>query len=106
MSYKAINMENYIVKEGLEVLIPKYFKGKDNFIEEAFRAILRSNPGLRVNVAIDLYLKEKISLAKAAELAGVTTIEFKDILAERGIKRVIEGKKIGDIDRKIEEVFG
>ncbi len=99
-------MESYIVKEGLEVLIPKYFKGKKEFMEEAFRTILRSNPGLKVNVAIDLYIKEKISLAKAAELAGVTTIEFKDILMERGIKRVIKGEKIEDINQKIEEVFG
>jgi predicted HTH domain antitoxin len=99
-------MEKYIVKEGLEVLIPKYFKGKNEFMEEAFRAILRSNPGLRVNVAIDLYLKEKISLAKAAELAGFTTIEFKDVLAERGIKRVIKGERIEDVDRKIKEALG
>jgi len=98
-------MANYIVSEGLNFLIPKYFKNKTELLNEAVKLILRSNWAIRVELAIDLYFKEKVSLAKAAEIAGVTTIEFKDILAERGYKRVVEGDTIEEIDRKIEEAF-
>jgi len=56
-------------------------------------------------MAISLYIKEKISLSKAAEIAIVTTVEYKEILAEKGYRRVIEGESIEEIDRKIEKVF-
>ena len=49
---------------------------------------------------------KKTFLAESAEIAGLTTIEFKEILADRGLKREIEGDEIEEIDRKIKEVFG
>jgi len=36
------------------------------------------------------YREGKASIGRAAEIAGVTTIEFKDMLADRGIVREIE----------------
>jgi predicted HTH domain antitoxin len=99
-------MSEYIVNEGLNFLIPRYFKNKTELLEEAVKLILRSNMAIRVELAINLYLAEKASLAKAAEIAGVTTPEFKEILAERGYRRVVEGDTIEKIDRKIKEVFG
>ena len=36
-------------------------------------------------IAVTLYKVEKISLAKAAEIAGVSSIEMKKILVEKGI---------------------
>ena len=36
-------------------------------------------------IAVTLYKAEKISLAKAAEIAGVSSIEMKKILVEKGI---------------------
>ena len=99
-------MGEYIVNEGLNFLIPKYFKNKTELLEEAVKLVLRSNMAIRVELAINLYLAEKVSLAKAAEVAGVTTPEFKEILAERGYKRVVEGDTIEEIDRKIKEAFG
>ena len=95
-----------MLNEGLKFLIPKYFKNKTELLEEAVKLILRSNMGIRVELAINLYLSEKASLAKAAEIAGVTTPEFKEILSERGYKRVVEGDTIEEIDKKIKEVFG
>ena len=49
---------------------------------------------------------KKTSLAKSAETAGLATIEFKEILADRGLKREIERDYIEKIDMKIKEVFG
>ena len=55
---------------------------------------------------VKVYKNKKASLAKSAEIAGLTTIEFKEVLADRGVKREIEGDEIAEIDKKIKEVFG
>jgi len=99
-------MAEYLTDEGLKFLIPRYFKNKSELLDEAVKLILRSNQSIRVELAINLYVREKASLAKAAEMAGVTTPEFKEILAEKGYKRVVEGDSIEMIDQKINEVFG
>lgn len=39
----------------------------------------------KMEIAVTLYKAEKISLAKAAEIAGVSFIEMKKILVEKGI---------------------
>lgn len=99
-------MTEYLTDEGLKFLIPRYFKNKSELLDEAVKLILRSNQAIRVELAVNLYVQEKVSLAKAAEISGVTTPEFKDILAEKGYKRVVEGDSIEKIDQKIKEVFG
>jgi len=99
-------MAEYLTDEGLKFLIPRYFKNKSELLDEAVKLILRSNQSIRVELAINLYVREKASLAKAAEMAGITTPEFKEILAEKGYKRVVEGDSIEKIDQKINEVFG
>jgi len=95
-----------LTKEGFKLLIPHYYKSKEDLLDEAFRIIIRNNPRIRIELALELYKNKKASLAKSAEIAGLTTIEFKEILADRGIKREIEGDEIAEIDVKIKEVFG
>ena len=51
------------------------------------------------------HTNEKMSLAKSGEIADLTAIEFKAILADK-LKREIEGAEIEEIDRKIKEIFG
>ncbi|NOR47187.1 MAG: hypothetical protein GQ533_03965 [Methanosarcinaceae archaeon] len=99
-------MSEYLTDEGLKFLIPKYYKNKSEFLDEAVKLVLRSNQTIRLEMAISIYSRKKASLAKAAEIAGVTTPEFKEILAEKGYKRVVEGDSIEEIDRTIKEVFG
>jgi len=95
-----------LTKEGLKLLIPYYYKSEEDLVEDAFRIIIRNKPRIRIELALELYKNKKASLAKSAEIAGLTTIEFKEILADRGIKREIEGDEIAEIDKKIKEVFG
>jgi predicted HTH domain antitoxin len=45
---------------------------------------------IRVELALELYKTSEASLAKSAELAGLTTGAFEKLLADRGIKREIE----------------
>lgn len=63
------------------------YRNKEEFMEEAFRALLEKRPELRIELAVEKYKSEKVSLNKAVEIAGVSPEEFKEILKERGIKR-------------------
>jgi len=45
---------------------------------------------IRVELALERYRTNEASLAKSAELAGLTTVEFKKLLADRGIAGEME----------------
>ncbi len=47
---------------------------------------------IRVELALERYKTNESSLAKSAELAGLTTVEFKKLIADRGIAMEIDGK--------------
>ncbi len=80
-----------------------YYSSELDVIKDAIRSLFRENAELKVNAAIELYKEEEVSLSKAAEMAGVTTIEFKDLLGKRGIIREIEARPAAEIDRKIKK---
>lgn len=66
-----------------------YYSSIDEAIKDAFMTLLNVRPDLKISAAIELYKEEEISLSRAAEMAGVSTIEFKNILANKGIIRKI-----------------
>jgi len=76
----------YSAESFQKVLVPKYYKSRNALIEDAFRALLNLKPGLKVEVAVEFYLREDISLSKAAEIAGMDIESFKDLLKARGLK--------------------
>ncbi|MCX9011439.1 MAG: UPF0175 family protein [Candidatus Methanoperedens sp.] len=93
------------LSEELDILVKKgYYPSKSDLLRDAFRALLNTKAELRVSLAIELYLKEKVSIARAAELAGMTTIEFKEVIAGRGIVRETEGKSVKEIDKKLKKL--
>lgn len=55
----------------------------------AYRSLLAMRPELKAELAILLYSQEEVSLGRAAELAGLSREEFKDLLNARGIERRI-----------------
>ena len=67
-------------------MVPKYYKSRDALIDDAFRALLNLKPGLKVEIGLELYLREEVSLSKAAEIAGMDIESFKDLLKARGLK--------------------
>lgn len=67
------------------------YNSREELIKDALRALLSMRPGLRIEIAIDLYKNEKVSLWKAAEIAGLCMEEFKDLLASRSIKIEVGG---------------
>jgi len=82
-----------------------YYARIDDAIKDAFRTLLNAKPDLRVAAAVELYKEGEVSLGKAAEIAGVTTIEFKDILADRGIKREVGSRSVEELKRGVELIM-
>jgi predicted HTH domain antitoxin len=61
------------------------YKDEQEVIEEGVRHILRSHPEYRIEIAIKRYKEEAVSLGKAADLAGISLEEMKEILKTRGV---------------------
>lgn len=80
-----------------------YYSNKSEVIKNAVISLFRENTELNVTVAIELYKKEEVSLSKAAEIAGMTTIEFKEILGNRGFTREIEARPAEEMDEKLKK---
>jgi predicted HTH domain antitoxin len=72
---------------------------------EALRLYLNIHPILKLDGAIALWRPGRISLAKAAEIAGLTVPELKEVLAVRGIIRETEGKSRAEMDAKLHETL-
>jgi predicted HTH domain antitoxin len=62
------------------------YRTEGEVLKDALRQLLLSRPGYRIDIAVKLYTDDKISLGKAAELAGMSFDEMKDVLIQRGIK--------------------
>lgn len=62
-----------------------HYSTREEILKDAFRALLESRPELRISIASELYKEEKVSLLRAARIAGVTAEEMKEILRSRGI---------------------
>jgi len=78
-----------------------YYSNEIEVIKDAVLRLFRENVELKISAAIELYKKEEVSLSKAAEIAGMTTIEFKEILGKRGFTREIEARSAEEMDKKL-----
>jgi predicted HTH domain antitoxin len=63
----------------------KLYPNKEDVIQDALRYLLRGRPELRIQLAIYQYQTEPISLAKAAQLAGVSWMQMGQILRDHGV---------------------
>lgn len=62
------------------------YGSREEVISDAVRALLVLKPGLKMEVALDLYKNGEVSLWRAAEMAGLCLEEFKELLASRSIR--------------------
>ena len=79
-----IQISEPITLEKLLPLIHKLPKAEREQLRESLEA------ESQLDAAILLYQEDKVSLARAAELAGIHRFEFEEALAARGILRIIE----------------
>ncbi|MEW6097114.1 MAG: UPF0175 family protein [bacterium] len=67
------------VKSGL-------YKDENEVIQDALRHLIQIHPDFKIKLAIDRYKRESISVGKAANIAGVSLEQMKDILISNGIQ--------------------
>ena len=99
----AFNLPATIEKEIEALIRAGYYSSKSDAVKDAFRTLLETKPALKLASAIELYKVGEISLSRAAELAGMNIEDFKHVLSDRGIKRLI--KSDADIDKKVDEIM-
>lgn len=96
-----------IIKEGIDSLIRAgYYKDREELLDEAFRTILEVKPALKIEIAVESYKDEKISLSRATEIAGTSMEEFKDILEQRGIRRIVKAPSDNKIRKGTKLILG
>jgi len=74
------------------------FDSQSSLQTAAYRSLLMLRPELKAELAILLYTQEEVSLGRAAELAGLSREEFKQLLNSRGIDRRIYSPDADDVD--------
>lgn len=79
-----------------------YYSNKSEVVRDALRVLFESKRRLSIASAVEMYKNDKVSLARAAELAGSTSEEFKEILKERGIKIILAGKGRKEIKKQMD----
>lgn len=72
-------------------------------IKDAIKNLFREKSDLNVSAAIELYRDGQISLNKAAEMAGMTSIGFKELLINRGLIWEIEARPCDEMDKKLKK---
>lgn len=72
------------LEEKLEkLLLAGFYKNKSEAVRDAIRHLLEKYNNKEL--AISLYRQKKVSIAKAAEIAGVSFSKMKELLAEAGV---------------------
>jgi len=86
------------------ISIGKY-PNKEELTKDALRALIRTKPELKRDVAIELYKKKEISLARSAEICGLNIEDFKEVLKERGIKISVPSIPIEEVNKEVERIL-
>ncbi len=106
----SINTDNLSV-QNIFGLIQKLKPGDQHWLAAQLNRLLSDEDAAplpesaTLDEAIDLYLADKCSLGRAAELAGVTRWELQDVLKERGTPvEIYSGKTVAEMDAHTEDL--
>ena len=77
-----------------------YYSSKSDVVRDALRLLFDTKTNLKLSAAIEMYKSGKITLGKAAEIADMNIISFKEILKDRGIKVEIVVDSEEKLDKK------
>ena len=93
-----------MMKERVEAVIRSgAYPNESELYDEAIRTLFEVKSDLKTIAAVELYKEEEISLEKAAEIAGVNVVQFKEILSQKGVTRWV-GTGVDELKRKTEEL--
>lgn len=81
-------MDTHILTQRLGILVDRgIFADEESLRACAYRSLLTLRPELKVEIALSLYERDEISLGRAAEIAGLSREEFKEIMVSRSVER-------------------
>ena len=83
-----------IVDQQLDAVVRAgLFRDRQHALNEAMHTLFAVRPQLRTEAAVELFRSEKISLLRAAEMAGLDFESFRLLLRDRGIAWEIAPKR-------------
>lgn len=97
-----------LLEDKIDALIGAgYYLNKSDALKDAVRTLLETKSNLKLAASLEMYKKRKVSLEKAAEIAGMNLIEFKEILISKGIERQIRAdvKELKKADRLMTKII-
>ena len=89
-----------VFQKEIDVLLRKY--SEEELLKEAIRALFEVNPQLKIEVALELYKDGEVSLEKAAEIAGMGIIEFREFVSKK-IRREV-GSNEAELRKRTEKL--
>jgi predicted HTH domain antitoxin len=78
----------------------RLYDNEDEVIRDALRHLLRARPEARIQLAVYRYQTEDLSLAKAADLAGVSWAQMREILLEKGISPKLGPETVEEAEKE------
>lgn len=96
----------FVDKEVEALVRTGLYKSRDEVISDAIRNLLLNNKPLRIELAIDLFRSDEVSLGRAAEIAGIDRWQFQEVLQERQIPILVEADSAHAMDQEIAHFFG
>jgi predicted HTH domain antitoxin len=68
--------------------------------------MIEVKPAVKMEMAAELYKSEKVSLSRAAEIAGISQEGFKAFLELKGIKRIVSAPSEERLQKGVDFLFG
>lgn len=99
-----IQLPKLLEKEADLYIRAGLYSSRVELMREALRYYLRHALKANVDVAVELYKKEEISLGKAAELAGVSYEDIRHILKAREVKIKAGPESIKEAKMEVKEL--
>jgi len=97
MSFKYNQEVDALVRTGV-------YRDRDEVLQDALNTFFATKSNLRLEIAIELFKSDEVSLLRASEIAGINFYLFKNILLDRGIKIPVEVDSPEMMDKQIEKI--
>jgi len=90
---KTFSLSEIMMDEMSALVKAGFYASQSDVAKDALRCLFEHKPHLKISVAVELYKSGEISIGKAAEIAEMSTPDFKEELGDRGIVRYIKSSK-------------
>jgi len=80
------------------------YRNKGELIKDALINLFQTKPDLRLNLAIEMYKNKELSIGRAAEMAGLNIIQFREILSNRGFVTEVGSKSVEELDNNVKKL--